>query len=220
MKRRTLDIIFSVGGLGFAVLLLILGLVMQNQANFAENYVSDQFAEQKISFPPEYTYETEVPGSGCLTEYAGQELSTGKMAECYSNFFIKTHMNKSAADAGVPDETYATMGRVIAGVRADLTAATEAGEDTTELEARVAELNGLRDSMFRGETLRGLLLTTYGFSIFGDRADMAATVSIIGAVLLALLSLAGLAHAFMTPKDKLALVPEELIQHSHEQERV
>lgn len=37
MRRRTLDIIFSVGGLALAALLLILGLVLQNQADFAKS---------------------------------------------------------------------------------------------------------------------------------------------------------------------------------------
>lgn len=198
MKRRTLDIIFSVGGLGFAVLLLILGLVLQSQANFASDYVRDQLAEQRIDFPAEYNRgETEVAGSDCLLEYAGKTLSTGSMAECYANFYIATHMAHSAEDAGVPGETYATMGGIIRGLNPETD-----GE-------RIAELNALRDSMFRGETLRGLLLTTYGFSIFGDRADQAATVAIIGAILLALLSIAGLIHAFITPKDKLALVPPD-----------
>ena len=42
MKRRTLDVIFSAGGVMLAALLLVLGLVMQNQANFADTYVTDQ----------------------------------------------------------------------------------------------------------------------------------------------------------------------------------
>lgn len=201
MKRRTLDIIFSVGGLGFAVLLLILGLVLQSQANFASDYVRDQLAEQRIDFPAEYNRgETDVPGSDCLVEYAGQTLSTGSMSECYANFYIATHMAHSAEEAGVPGETYATMGAVIRQLNPETD-----GE-------RIAELNALRDSMFRGETLRGLLLTTYGFSIFGDRAEQAATVAIIGAILLAILSIAGLIHAFITPKDKLALVPPDSVQ--------
>ena len=50
MKRRTLDIMFSVGGVGLAVLLLVLGLVMTSNANFAKNYTHDQLAAQKITF--------------------------------------------------------------------------------------------------------------------------------------------------------------------------
>ena len=37
MKRRTLDILFSAGGLALAALLLVLGFVMQSNANFAND---------------------------------------------------------------------------------------------------------------------------------------------------------------------------------------
>jgi hypothetical protein len=57
--------------------------------------------------------------------------------------------------------------------------------------------------MFKGETLRGLLLTTYGFSIFGERAALAATICFIAAALLVILSLAGLIHFKVTPVDKV-----------------
>src|SRR4051794_36897791 len=52
MNRRRLDIIFSIGGAALAVVLLVLGLVLQNQAYFAKSYVKDQLAEQKITFTP------------------------------------------------------------------------------------------------------------------------------------------------------------------------
>ena len=42
MKRRTLDIAFSIGGMIFAVLLLVVGLILSNQASFAKSYVHDQ----------------------------------------------------------------------------------------------------------------------------------------------------------------------------------
>jgi hypothetical protein len=59
----------------------------------------------------------------------------------------------------------------------------------------VTELSGLRDTMFKGETLRGLLLTSYGFSIFGDRAGLAAGVCFAAFALMVLLSIAGFIHA-------------------------
>ena len=52
MKRRTVDVAFSVGGVVFSVLLLVLGLVLKDQADFAHTYVHDQLDEQKITFTP------------------------------------------------------------------------------------------------------------------------------------------------------------------------
>ena len=51
------------------------------------------------------------------------------------------------------------------------------------------------DTLFRGETLRGLLLTSYGFSIFGDRAQTAAIVCYVIAGILFLAAVAGFVHA-------------------------
>lgn len=50
MKRRTLDFIFSGGGLLLAILLLVLGFVLADQASFAEDYVKEQLSEQRITF--------------------------------------------------------------------------------------------------------------------------------------------------------------------------
>ena len=209
MKRRTLDIAFSVGGALFAVLLLILGLVLSDQGDFASSYVHDELLEQKISFPAEYNGgETEVEGSGCLTEYAGTPLDSGAKAECYANYYINTHLHHSAEGAGYAGETYSSMGSIIGGLKADLTAAQESGDQAAidEAQAAVDSANGLRETMFKGETLRGLLLTTYGFSIFGDRADTAALVCYLAAALLFLLSVAGIAHAFTSKHAKDVVV--------------
>ena len=212
MKRRTLDIAFSVGGALFAVLLLILGLVLSDQGDFASSYVHDELLEQKISFPAEYNGgETEVEGSGCLTEYAGTPLDSGAKAECYANYYINTHLHHSAEGAGYAGETYSSMGSIIGGLKADLTAAQESGDQAAidEAQAAVDSANGLRDTMFKGETLRGLLLTTYGFSIFGDRADTAALVCYLAAALLFLLSVAGIVHAFTSKHAKDVVVKVE-----------
>lgn len=208
MKRRTLDIAFSVGGLLFAVLLLVLGLVLQNQADFAKNYVNTQLLAQQINFPAEENLagEQDAPGGECLISNAGQPLTTGKQSECYANQFIAFHMAASATEAGFEGATYATLGGPQRELRGELAAATEAGEPTEAIQAELDTVNGLRDTMFRGETLRGLLLTTYGFSIFGDRAATAALVCFIAAALVALLSIAGLIHAFTTKKDETVLM--------------
>ena len=52
MKRRTLDVLFSVGGIALAGLLVVLGLVMTSNANFSRNYVKDQLSQQHITFKP------------------------------------------------------------------------------------------------------------------------------------------------------------------------
>lgn len=206
MKRRTLDLAFSIGGLIFSVLLLIVGLVLSNQSNFAENYVKDQFAQQQIAFTPVEGLNGEQDDAPCLVTYAGKMLQTGKQAECYANEYIAFHLAESAKTAGYEGQTYATLGTPQRELRTKLQDATDAGQPTETVQADLDKVNSLRDTMFRGETLRGLLLTTYGFSIFGERAGQAALVVYLAAALIALLSIAGLIHAFTTKKDETVLL--------------
>ena len=50
MQRRTLDFLFSAGGLVLAGLLLVLAVVMTSNANFSKRYVKDQLSQQQITF--------------------------------------------------------------------------------------------------------------------------------------------------------------------------
>jgi hypothetical protein len=176
MTRRTLDIIFSIGGLLLAGLILVLGLVLQSQANFAEDYVHDQLQAQQISFTPAAALSPEE-NAQCLKDNAGKQLVTGKQAECYANEYIGLHL-KDVNDG----KTYAQT-----------SSEARAIEDQDSPEAQ--ELNGKVQTLFRGETLRGLLLTSYGFSIFGDRAQTAAYVCYLAALVLLLAAIAGFVHA-------------------------
>ncbi len=222
MKRRTLDIVFAVGGALFAVLLLVLGLVLKNQADFAKSYVKDQLGAQQIYFQPTKTLDAEMSKVACLTKYGqggdaahggGQLMTTGKMAECYANEYIGTHMKAAAKGAGYDGATYATMGTfVMAGDGSatskslvdQLAAATKGGDQPTIDAAQKAldTAKGLRGTLLTGETLRGLLLTSYGFSIFGDRAALAGTICMLAFALLLVLSIAGLVHAFTSKHAK------------------
>jgi hypothetical protein len=204
MKRKTLDLLFSAGGLALALLLLILGVVMTSNANFSKNYVRDQLSEQHITFKPIDALTEEEQQSECLVANAGETLTTGKQAECYANDFIGLHVKAIAAG-----QTYADLGVPQSALK-DQVAAAEAANDPAlaDLQTQLATITGQRDSLFKGEALRGLLLTSYGFSVFGVKGGQVATVAYIVAALLALLSLAGFAHALRTPKDEAFAPPE------------
>ena len=74
---------------------------------------------------------------------------------------------------------------------------------TAKLQAQADEARGKVDTLVRGETLRGLLLTSYGFSVFGERAAQAALVAFLAAAVLGLASIAGFAHAFSKAGDEV-----------------
>ena len=68
MKRRTLDFLFSAGGIALAGLLLVLGVVMTSNASFAHNYVKDQLTEQNITFASADTLTAEEKAAPCLVD--------------------------------------------------------------------------------------------------------------------------------------------------------
>ncbi|GAA1369984.1 hypothetical protein [Catellatospora chokoriensis] len=204
MKRRTLDLMFSLGGVAIAILLTVAGVVLTANANFATDYVTSQLAEQNITFKTLDTLtpeEREQPG---LVEYAGQKLTTGKQAEVYALQFIGLHLKNTAGG-----KTYADLGVPQSQLRAQVAEATKNNDpNLAALQQQLTEVTAQRETMFKGETLRGLLLTTYGFSEFGVKAGQAALVAYLAALVMALLSIAGFVHAFRTPRTE-AFAPVE-----------
>ncbi|HZN75748.1 MAG TPA: hypothetical protein VFC00_29305 [Micromonosporaceae bacterium] len=209
MKRRTLDIMFSVGGLALAALLFAVGLVMTSNANFAKNYVATQLGQQNITFKTADTLTDVEKQQPCLVQYAGQKLTTGKQAECYANNFIGLHLKSTANGA-----TYADLGVPQSKLRAQVAEAKKTNDpNLAALQQQLDEITAQRETVFKGETLRGLLLTTYGFSEFGVKAGQAATVAYLAAALLFLLAAAGFAHAFFTPKTVTFAAPEPSVSN-------
>lgn len=204
MKRRTLDLIFATGGLLMAGLILMLGLVLQNQADFAKDYVHDQLAQQKITFTPA-EFLGEDTQAQCLKDSAGEALTTGKQAECYANEYIGPHL--AAINDG---KTYSETSTAQREVQTQLDEVTdENSAEAKTLSAQSEELTGKVQTLFRGETLRGLLLTSYGFSIFGERAQTAAYVSYALAFVLLLAAIAGYIHAARKDSDHMVLSQTE-----------
>lgn len=209
MKRRTLDILFSIGGLAIAALLVVAGIVLSANASFANTYVHDQLAQQNITFKTADTLTDEEKQQACLVQYAGQKLTTGKQAECYANNFIGVHL-KGIANG----QTYADLGTPQTNLRNQLTEAQKANPvdqaKVADLTKQLADVTAQRETVFKGETLRGLLLTSYGFSEFGAKAGQAAVVAYIGGGLMLLLAIAGLLHAYVTPKTQGFAVPDSV----------
>jgi hypothetical protein len=204
MKRRTLDFLFSAGGIALAVLLVVLGLVMTSNADFARTYVKDQLSQQNITFTPVAGLDEEEQKSECLVANAGKPLTTGKQAECYANDYIGLHLQHTAEG-----KTYAELGVPQTKLREEVAAAEKASDPgVAALKAELAAVTAQRETLFKGETLRGLLLTSFGFSVFGVKGGEVATVAFIVAALLALLSLAGFAHALRTRSDEAFAAPD------------
>jgi hypothetical protein len=68
--------------------------------------------------------------------------------------------------------------------------------DTEEIK----KLGDLRESLFMGNTLRGMLLTAYAFGTMGVIAGYGAIAALIGGLVMLLLTVAGLIHIRRTPE--------------------
>jgi hypothetical protein len=184
--RPTLDRLISIGGLILAVVLLVAGglLVFANQ--FIGNEVHDQLAAQKITMPSDQTGLADLPAEdkAALEPYAGQQMTTGKQAKAYADHFIAVHLNAAAGG-----KTYSEVGATYSAQCSDPAAAKSASCQT---------LAAQKETLFQGETLRGLLLYGYAFATMGTIAGYAAIAAFVGAVLFLVLALLGFRHARRT----------------------
>ena len=162
VKRRTLDLLFSIGGVGLAALLLIIGVVMSSNADFSNSYVTDQLVQQKITFKAAEALTDEERQAPAWSKRRPAAL-TGKQAECYANEFIGLHVKSSGKG-----KTYAEIGDDQTALRAQIAAARRSANARRPPEA-ADRPHRHRETVFKGETLRGVLLTSYGFSELGDQ---------------------------------------------------
>lgn len=212
MKRRTLDIIVSAGGLGLVGLLVIGFFVLRAEANFSNDYVKEQLSRQMITFTSEEKLtpldrEYTLARTGCTIEYAGQQLTTGKQGECFANEYLGSHLSRMpTADNPM---TYSQIGDAQAEVRTQIAAAKAAGQPTADLDKQLADLGTSRETVFKGEMLKGALLTSYGFSVLGEKAMLASNIALVAAAIMAVLSVAGFVHALVTPKTAAVFAPAD-----------
>ncbi|KXK21546.1 MAG: hypothetical protein UZ15_CFX003001440 [Chloroflexi bacterium OLB15] len=140
------------------------GVTAIGLGRFVQDNIRTELASQQITFTAEEQLSDEeraIPGA---VENAGLPLATGNQAQVYSQI-IGLHMRSSAEGAGYPDASYATLGGLQRQLRAAVAEATESG-DAEALEAANAELTAvtnLRNTMLTGNTLRGTLLSAYGW---------------------------------------------------------
>lgn len=128
-------------------------------SNFASNMVHNQLSEQKIVFPAKGTAALdprEFPG---LQKYAGQTVDNGPKAKAYADQFIKVHLSQVAGG-----KTYSEM-----------SALSRANPNDQTMKGQV-------DTLFKGETLRGLLLNVWGWATVGAIAYWVGIAALLGAI--------------------------------------
>jgi hypothetical protein len=188
MKRKNFDKIVTAVGFGITVILFVGAGLLNWGASFAQDSVKNQLDNQNISFPaaeamPEATKDK-------LAKWADMKVTTGEMARDYSDLYIWEHMKGSAIAAVGKPATYSEVSGMYMGL-------TRGGSTDT---AQIEKLGALRETLFMGNTLRGMLLTAYAFGTLGVIASYGAIAALAGGVVMLLLSIAGLIHIRRTPE--------------------
>ncbi len=146
------------------ILCLILGVgsaLLFYGSNFGLDMVHSQLGAQDISFPAKGSpalAPKEFPG---LQQYAGQKVDTGPKAKAYANQFIASHLTAVAGG-----KTYSQVSELSRATPTD------------------AKLTGQVATLFKGETLRGLLLYAWGWSVVSTLALYAAIAALIGFIIM------------------------------------
>jgi hypothetical protein len=173
MRRKMFDALLSTGGLVIAVVLIVAGGLLTWGHSFVNTNVHNQLAAEKVFFPDKAgiaaQHDSEI--TKFVSPYAGQQVVNGQQAEVFADHYIAVHLK--AAGGGL---TYS-----------QLSVKAIADPTNVKLQAQVA-------TMFKGETLRGLLLNSYAFWKMGQIALVASIVSFIGAALMLLLAGLGFWH--------------------------
>ncbi|HVL91036.1 MAG TPA: hypothetical protein VM841_12455 [Actinomycetota bacterium] len=191
MRRRTFDTLMSLGGLAMTMVLLIAGSLLFVGYTYANNTVTSQLKAQSIFFPAADNPQMQDPRIGpFVAPYAGEQVVTGRQAEVYANHFIGVHLEDVAEG-----KTYSEVSTLS---RANPDDATLAGQVQT---------------LFRGETLRGVLLTAYAFWQLGQIALWGSIASFALAIVMATLTVLGFWHRRrVAPEEEILAPPRGLAE--------
>ena len=144
--RRNSHLIAIAGFVLSAILLAAGGLLLWG-STYTHNMVHNQLAAQQIYFPPKAAFAHPKAGGEItpsmipsVSQYAGQQLVTGQQAQAYADNFIGVHIANMTGG-----KTYS-----------QLSAQAMAHPDNAKLAAQV-------NTVFKGETLRAILLNAFGW---------------------------------------------------------
>jgi|LakMenE01Jun11ns_1017448.scaffolds.fasta_scaffold9380722_1 hypothetical protein len=188
MKRKNFDKIVTAVGFGITVILFVGAGLLNWGASFAQDSVKNQLDNQNISFPAAEAMPEATKAQ--LAKWSEMKVTTGEMARDYSDLYIWEHMKGSSIAAIGKAATYSEVSGMYMGL-------TRGGSTDT---AQIAKLGELRQTLFMGNTLRGMLLTAYAFGTLGVIASYGAIAALVGGVVMLLLSIAGLIHIRRTPE--------------------
>jgi hypothetical protein len=181
MRRRTFDFLASSVGVLLAIVLLVAGGLLLWGYNFVNDQVTQQLTEQQITFPAADSAAIKAlppDDAAAMKVYAGQLMTTGAQAKTYADHFIAVHLKEIGGG-----KTYSQL-------------SAEALANPTD-----QKLAAQADTVFKGTTLRGLLLNAYAFWQIGQLALIASIIAFVAGAIVLILSGLGFWHLRRTPAE-------------------
>lgn len=173
MNRNVWDRLVSTAAVVLAVALVVLGGLAIYGGNFGQNNVRDRLAPEKVFFAPLSAMTPEEKAS--VGAFAGQQVTTGPQAEAFATY-IAGHL------------TFINDGKTYA----ETSAAARADGLDPKL---AADLSAKADTLFKGETLRSIMLNAYGWWTMATIALYAGYLLVVAGIFLAILAALGFRHA-------------------------
>ena len=188
MKRKSFDKIVTSVGAVLTVFLFVLAGLVQWGASFASDSVASQLKAQLITLPAATGNPDESADvTAYFKEHGNKLMSTGKDAQMYADHYIAFHMSHMPTYADASTQSRAAA------------AAAAANPSDKALAADAATKAATVETVFKGNMLRGTLLTAYAFGTLGVLAGYGAIAALVGAIIMLVLTLAGLVHIRRTP---------------------
>ncbi|HEY3292561.1 MAG TPA: hypothetical protein VGJ85_02900 [Candidatus Nanopelagicaceae bacterium] len=190
MKRRTFDKMVTIVGVGLSVFLFVAAALMNWGYSFTNNTVKTQLSAQQITMPGSTgNAKEDATTTAFFKDNGGKLMTNGKQAQMYADHFIAFHLSSMP--------TYAAASTA----NRSATAALAADPTNADLQAKADAAANTVETVFKGESLRGMLLNAYAFWQIGQIAKIGALASLVGGILLLILSIAGWVHLRRTPED-------------------
>ena len=145
--RRNSSHLIAIAGFAVAAILLMAGGLLTWGSAYVHNTVQGQLSAQQIFFPPKAAFANPKAGTEItpsmipsVSQYAGEQMLTGQQAEAYADHFIAVHLSEIGGG-----KTYSQL-------------STEA-----IAQPKNVALAGQVATVFKGTTLRSMLLSAYGW---------------------------------------------------------
>lgn len=195
------------------VVLAVAGGFAFVEGSFVTNQVKDELTAQQIFFPTADQIKTggaldpaEFPQE--IRDQAGNQVTDGNQARIYANDFIGKHLQ--GIDGG---RSYAQIGTQVSGLQAQQANLSKTDPQYVALQTQITTLNAQRDTVFKGEMLRGALLNSYGwwtigtYTIYAAIGLMIAALGVLGALVFEVFVAARKPETFKVAQKKAAPTP-------------